>query len=204
MSLLCKCDRYQSQFCEECWIPLENEINSLRNIRLDNVTLSVNPISTEGFSFLDNETIFDDYKSVIRSRQLMSDEQRNIEGQGKKYDGDKSRPELISPFGLDVLSRILAKGARKYSSRNWELGFDWTRSIGALLRHTFLYMKGYTHDIDQDCADCKEGTLDSMNWKCKKHTGESHMGCVMCNAMFLVHFEHNKPEMNDIPDYRGK
>ena len=165
------------------------------------------------FSFIDNEVIFDEYNtfSIRGEKQPMSDESRNVEGQGKKFDGDKITPELLSPFALESFSRILAKGKRKYSSRNWELCFDWSRSIGAIFRHTFRRMKGQVFDIgekrygdEQDCVDCASGRLESMEWTCKVHTGELHVGCVGVNAMFLAHFEYTKPEFNDIPNYEVK
>lgn len=148
---------------------------------------------------------------ALIARVVQKEEQRNVVGQGKKYDGNKAAPELLSPFALTVCARILAKGARKYASRNWELGFAWSRSIAAILRHLFRYMMGQTHDIGEkkygdkeDCADCAKGTLDSMDWVCLNHTGESHAGNVMVNASFLLHFEKTKPELDDRPKYEIK
>lgn len=98
--------------------------------------------------------------------------------EGLKYDQNKPRMELISPIALFELSKVLTFGAKKYADRNWENGFVWSRAIGAILRHTFQYLSGETND---------------------KETGLSHMSHVLCEAMFLVHFEKTKPELDDRP-----
>jgi hypothetical protein len=95
---------------------------------------------------------------------------------GIKHDQDKPRMELVSPVAMFALARVLTFGAKKYAARNWERGFAWTRAIAAILRHTFAYLMGETLDPE---------------------TGESHMAHVMCEAMFLVHFEKHHPQFDD-------
>lgn len=155
--------------------------------------------------------VFGNFSTVQAFIELQEEKQQMSEPKGLKYDGDKITPELLSPIALTVASRILAKGKRKYSARNWELGFNWSRSIGGGLRHIIRRMLGQTHDIGQkkygdseDCAECVKGTLESMDWVCKVHTGELHSGCAMVNMMFVIHFEKTKPEYNDLPDYEVK
>lgn len=99
---------------------------------------------------------------------------------GRKDDARKPRMDLISPIALFALARLLTVGSYKYAARNWENGFAWCRAIGAILRHTFLYLLGETIDPE---------------------TGESHMTAVQCEAMFLVHFEKTHPELDDRPKY---
>jgi hypothetical protein len=98
---------------------------------------------------------------------------------GIKHDGEKPRMDLISPIAIFALARVLTFGAKKYAARNWENGFTWCRPIAAILRHTFAYLMGETHDPE---------------------TGESHMAHVMCEAMFLTHFEKTHPELDDRPN----
>ncbi len=95
---------------------------------------------------------------------------------GVKFDAEKPRTDLISPIAMFSLARVLTFGAKKYAARNWEKGIPWTRIIGAILRHTWAYLGGETHDPE---------------------TGESHMSHVMCEAMFLVHFEQTRKEFDD-------
>lgn len=99
---------------------------------------------------------------------------------GVKYDAGKPRMDLISPFALEELGKVLAYGAKKYADRNWEKGFPWSRIIGATMRHTVRYMMGETIDPE---------------------TGLSHAAAIMCNAMFLLHFEKTHPELDDRPKY---
>jgi len=108
----------------------------------------------------------------------MSEQKR--ESGGVKHDGEKNPLDLLSPFAIEEVGKVLSFGKRKYSARNWEKGISFTRLLGAVLRHTFAYMRGETHDPE---------------------TGLSHMAHVMCEAMFIIHFEHTKPEMDDRPSY---
>ncbi len=98
--------------------------------------------------------------------------------EGKKFDQEKTRLDLISPLALEELGNILAYGSKKYDSWNWSKGIAYTRVIAAILRHTTKYLMGETIDPE---------------------SGISHMASVMCNAMFLLHFEKLKPECDDRP-----
>lgn len=99
---------------------------------------------------------------------------------GKKFDQEKNRVELISPFALEELGKVLTFGAKKYDARNWENGIHFSRILGAILRHTYAYMRGETRDPE---------------------TGLSHMAHAMCECMFLLHFERTKPDFDDRPKY---
>ena len=95
---------------------------------------------------------------------------------GIKHDQGKIRLDLISPVALEELARVLDFGSRKYSSWNWANGISYTRVLAAILRHTYLYLRGETIDPE---------------------SGVSHMAAVMCNAMFLLHFEKMRPQFDD-------
>jgi len=75
----------------------------------------------------------------------------------------KPRPDLISPFSKFRLGEWLRKGAEKYSARNWEKGIPISREIEAIERHLAQYQMGMTN--------------------------EDHMAAIMCNAMFILHYE---------------
>lgn len=102
---------------------------------------------------------------------------------GKKLDGDKNRLDLLSPYAIEQVGLVLTFGSKKYEARNWEKGIAYTRIIGAILRHTFAYLKGETYD---------------------KETGLSHMAHAMTEAMFLLHFEKHMPSMDDRPNKENK
>ena len=76
---------------------------------------------------------------------------------------DKPRPDLVSPFAMERLGHWLRLGAVKYRERNWEQGIPISRCVASLARHLMKYQQG--------CRD------------------EDHMAAVMCNAMFILHFE---------------
>lgn len=75
----------------------------------------------------------------------------------------KPRPDLISPFAKLRLGDWLRKGLEKYDERNWEKGMPISRCLEAIDRHYCKYQMG--------------------------RTDEDHMAAVMCNAMFIMHYE---------------
>ena len=85
-----------------------------------------------------------------------------------KYDNGKPRMDLIPPEAMLALGAVLEVGARKYSGRNWELGFEWGRSDAALKRHLTAWEAGQDNDPE---------------------TGLPHLWHVLANAAFLVTFE---------------
>ena len=59
---------------------------------------------------------------------------------------DKPRPDLICPHFLRRLGLHLARGAKKYAERNWELGMPQSRAEASLCRHYVAYMAGQTDE----------------------------------------------------------
>jgi hypothetical protein len=64
-------------------------------------------------------------------------------GAVRDTDEGKGRPELISPIFLKRLALLMEKGAKKYSSRNWEQGMPVMRYISSALRHINCWVEGY-------------------------------------------------------------
>lgn len=87
---------------------------------------------------------------------------------GVKFDEGKLRFELIAPEFLAGTASVLTYGAQKYGDRNWELGMEWSRPFGALMRHLWAWWN-------------KEG-VDS-------ETGKSHLWHAACCLMFLLVYE---------------
>lgn len=85
-------------------------------------------------------------------------------------DNSKKLPyHLVSPYAMEEMVKVLEFGATKYAPRNWEKGLDWeAQCMSSLLRHVADWRKG--EDKDQE-------------------TGLSHLSHILCNAMFLSHFE---------------
>ena len=96
---------------------------------------------------------------------------------------DKPRPDLVSPFAMTRLGEWLRLGAIKYLDRNWEAGMPISRCVASLYRHLMEYQKG--------------------------SGDEDHMAAIMCNAMFILHYEEMiqlgvlPVELADMPQYEA-
>lgn len=63
-----------------------------------------------------------------------------------RHDAGKIRYDLLPVDGLAELALLYTLGGREYGDRNWEMGMNWSRVIGALERHTQALKGG--EDID--------------------------------------------------------
>jgi hypothetical protein len=95
---------------------------------------------------------------------------------GLKYDAGKPSLELIDTEAEIELAKVLDFGARKYNAHNWRNGIQWSRTIGAALRHLRAFNAGEDKDPE---------------------TGLSHVAHAMCNCMFLLYFETHHKELDD-------
>jgi hypothetical protein len=82
-----------------------------------------------------------------------------------KFDSEKARVELLPFAALEETAKVLGFGAEKYGEHNWRNGFKWSRLLGALLRHTFAFIRGEDKDPE---------------------TGLSHMAHAACCVLFLL------------------
>lgn len=93
----------------------------------------------------------------------------------------KAMLSLISPIAEERLGQWLTLGAKRYSSRNWEKGIPMSRTMDSLKRHINHYMMG--------------------------DRSEDNLAAIMCNAMFLIHFEEMiaagklPKDLDDLPRY---
>lgn len=86
------------------------------------------------------------------------------DGAIREDDPDKALVEGISPYAIMRLGSLFTKGHKKYGDfRNWEKGMPITRYIGAIMRHTALYMM--------------------------RDTREDHLAAIMWNAAAIIHHE---------------
>ena len=90
--------------------------------------------------------------------------------EGRKFDGDKLRWDLLPIECVEDVVKILTFGAKKYADNNWKLIENSDRYYAALLRHLTEWRKGNLVDDD---------------------SGLPHMAHVMCNVVFLMWFEQN-------------
>ena len=88
-----------------------------------------------------------------------------------------ARFDLIPPEFEWELAEHYGKGCAKYADRNWELGYAWGLSLGALKRHLNQWLNGETHDPE---------------------TGSHHLIAVIWHAIALYTFEHRRLGTDDI------
>lgn len=72
--------------------------------------------------------------------------------EGIKHDKEKPRTELLPTAPLLGVAEVLTFGAKKYEAHNWRGGFEYSRLIGAALRHILAYNDG--EDADPESKLC--------------------------------------------------
>jgi len=97
--------------------------------------------------------------------------------EGRKDDEGKSRWDLV-PRSFQEVVNVYTMGARKYADRNWEKGIKWSRIFGAMMRHSWNWWWGETHDpVD----------------------GQHHLASAAWCALALMEYEETHPELDDRP-----
>ena len=95
---------------------------------------------------------------------------------GRKFDGGKSRYDLIPAECTAELAKILTFGAQKYDANNWQrLEDSESRYYAALMRHLEAHRMGEVRDPE---------------------SGELHLSHVYTNACFLLWLEIQKQKKN--------
>lgn len=95
---------------------------------------------------------------------------------GLKYDDKKPPMDLLSPKAMTEIAKVMGFGAVKYNKNNWKAGIEWSRIIGAALRHIEAFNDGQDKDPE---------------------TGLSHIAHASCCLMFLLEYEQTHPELDD-------
>ena len=93
-----------------------------------------------------------------------------------------ARFDLLPPGPLKQIAEHYGKGAAKYEDRNWERGYAWTLSYGALQRHLNAWYAGEDNDTE---------------------TGSSHLAAAAFHVLALLEFGDTHPELDDRP-VRGR
>lgn len=87
-----------------------------------------------------------------------------------------ARFDLLPWEELFEVAELYGVGAAKYAERNWELGYKWSLSFAALLRHLVLFWCGESLD---------------------KETGKHHLTSVVFHALAMMHFDVHKKGSDD-------
>lgn len=96
---------------------------------------------------------------------------------GEKGSKDE-RFDLIPAGPLAKIARHFGIGARKYADRNWERGYNWSLSYGALQRHLNAFWAG--EDLDEE-------------------TQSPHLAAAAFHVLALLEFAETHPELDDRP-----
>lgn len=105
-------------------------------------------------------------------------EVRTVSATGGEKGVKIARYDLIPAGPLYELACLFGVGALKYDERNFEAGYEWSKSFGAMQRHAWQFWNG--EDVDPE-------------------TGVSHLASVIWNAMALLLFTQTHPELDDRP-----
>lgn len=77
----------------------------------------------------------------------LSREVRHTSATGGQKGVKPQRLELLPPGALLLVAEVYHYGATtKYADHNWRKGYNWSWSLGALLRHVMLFMGGEDRD----------------------------------------------------------
>lgn len=95
---------------------------------------------------------------------------------GKKFDAGKPMIGLISAYAIEQEARVMTFGAGKYGFHQWRLGLSYIRTISAVLRHIFAFLRG--EDLDPE-------------------TGIHHLAHARCGLAFVLEYTQTRPEKDD-------
>lgn len=97
-----------------------------------------------------------------------------------RFDTDKDLWSLLPWLALREVAYIFTLGAKKYSDRNWEKGFNYSRVFNSLMRHLTAWWNGEDNDPE---------------------SSRSHLAHAACNVLFLLHFTLTNTGTDDRPQY---
>ena len=93
----------------------------------------------------------------------------------RKNDG-KLKWSLVSMTALEPMVKVLMFGAEKQSSHNWRKGLKYSEISESLQRHLNAFMEGEDNDPESKL---------------------SHVGHILCNAMFLSYMSIFRKDLDD-------
>lgn len=108
----------------------------------------------------------------------MTEEIRTTSSTGGEKGVKDARYDLIPAGPLKELAELYGVGAKKYAERNWERGYEWSKSFAALNRHLWAFWN--SEDIDPE-------------------TGKAHIASVAWHAFALLEFMETHSAFDDRP-----
>lgn len=95
---------------------------------------------------------------------------------GDRYNDGKLKWSLVSWKALEPMIQVLMFGASKYSPNGWKKGLKYSEISESLQRHLNAFMEGEDNDSESKL---------------------SHLGHVLCNAMFLSYMFIFRKDLDD-------
>lgn len=86
----------------------------------------------------------------------------------KRFSTGKRKWQLVHYKSIEPMVEVLEFGAIKYAPDDWKKGLDKKEILESMMRHLTALMDGESKDSE---------------------SGISHMGHIMCNAMFYNYFD---------------
>ena len=108
--------------------------------------------------------------------QIYKDENPKQPAPGVKYDTEKPPLQLLDPIALEGIANVLAFGAKKYAAHNWRGGIEYSRLLGAVMRHTNAILRGEDNDPE---------------------SGLPHVDHLGCSVMFLSNMMKTRKDLDD-------
>lgn len=107
-----------------------------------------------------------------------------------------ARYELIPTGPLQELASRFGLGAMKYDHRNWERGYEWSKSFGALMRHAQAFWSG---EADDDLGEeaFEAAGVEPVRDAAGRIPGSSHLAAVAFHALALLEWTATHPEFDD-------
>lgn len=100
-----------------------------------------------------------------------------------KYNEGKLKWSLVSWKALEPMVKVLMFGANKYEIHNWKKGLSYSTISDSLQRHLNAFMEGEDNDPESKL---------------------SHLGHILCNAMFLSWMFIFRKDLDDRNIYKIK
>lgn len=113
------------------------------------------------------------------SSKIFSDkgeERRTDPNTGAQKGVKLERFDLVPASALRALATVYGKGSQRYADRNWEAGYPWGWSFGALQRHLWAFWGGEYLDPE---------------------TGLPHLAHAAWHCFTLIHFVDGKLGVDD-------
>lgn len=107
---------------------------------------------------------------------MTDDEVRTKSLTGGEKGMKPARYGLLPVGPLRDVARLYGRGAQKYEDRNWERGYEWSKSYDALQRHANAFWSG--EDIDPEME-------------------LPHLAAVVFHALALMEWAETHPEFDD-------